>query len=94
MQLSCAKIVVNWFIVIAGTAQGYHTLTLGLYADFLIRKIDKRGRTLGQFFAEEIAAPFGKLCVSRRAGSLCIPLFSLLSLSAFQFILWLFKSLF
>lgn len=35
----------------------YHALTIGWLCGALIRKID--GRTLGRFFAEEIAAPLG-----------------------------------
>jgi CubicO group peptidase (beta-lactamase class C family) len=40
-----------------GTAQGYHAVTFGWVMGELIRKVDGRG--LGQFFAEEIAAPLG-----------------------------------
>ena len=47
-----------------GTAVGYHTLTYGLYADQLVRRVDKHGRGLGQFFREEIAKPFGKYSVN------------------------------
>lgn len=38
-----------------GTRQGYHAFTLGWYASELLRHTD--GRTLGQFFAEEVAEP-------------------------------------
>ncbi len=40
-----------------GTRQGYHALSLGWYESELIRRVDPRHRTLGRFFAEEIAAP-------------------------------------
>jgi CubicO group peptidase (beta-lactamase class C family) len=40
-----------------GTRQGYHALSLGWYEGELIRRLDPRQRSLGQFFAEEIAAP-------------------------------------
>ncbi|WP_458208102.1 serine hydrolase domain-containing protein [Haladaptatus sp. NG-SE-30] len=40
-----------------GTRQGYHAYTLGWYASELLRQTD--GRTLGEFFAEEVAAPLG-----------------------------------
>ena len=40
-----------------GTAHGYHALTFGYLLGELIRRVD--GRSLGQFFAEEIAAPLG-----------------------------------
>ena len=40
-----------------GTKHGYHTLTLGWYQSELIRRVDPRHRSLGQFFQEEIAAP-------------------------------------
>ena len=42
-----------------GTRHGYHTITLGYYESELIRHADPAGRTLGQFFAEEIARPLG-----------------------------------
>jgi CubicO group peptidase (beta-lactamase class C family) len=40
-----------------GTRHGYHAITLGWYESELIRHTDPQGRTLGQYFAEEIAAP-------------------------------------
>jgi CubicO group peptidase (beta-lactamase class C family) len=40
-----------------GTRHGYHTITFGWYVSELIRRVDPQGRTVGQFFAEEIAAP-------------------------------------
>src|SRR6478736_2075363 len=40
-----------------GTRHGYHGVTLGWYASELIRHADPQGRTLGRYFAEEIAAP-------------------------------------
>jgi len=42
-----------------GTRHGYHGLTLGWYEGELIRRVDPAGRTLGRFFAEEMAAPLG-----------------------------------
>src|SRR6187402_2588533 len=42
-----------------GTRQAYHAITLGFYEGELLRRIDPRHRTLGQFFQEEIAAPLG-----------------------------------
>jgi CubicO group peptidase (beta-lactamase class C family) len=40
-----------------GTASGYHALTQGHLVGELVRRVD--GRTLGRFFAEEIAGPLG-----------------------------------
>jgi CubicO group peptidase (beta-lactamase class C family) len=40
-----------------GTRQGYHAVTLGWYESELIRHVDPQGRTLGRFFADEIARP-------------------------------------
>ena len=40
-----------------GTRHGYHTMTLGLYMQELIRRVDPQHRTLGRFFHEEIAVP-------------------------------------
>ncbi len=42
-----------------GTRQGYHGISLGWYEGELIRRVDPQGRTLGRFFADEIAAPLG-----------------------------------
>jgi CubicO group peptidase (beta-lactamase class C family) len=42
-----------------GTRHGYHAFTLGWYEGELIRRADPAGRSLGQFFAEEIAEPLG-----------------------------------
>jgi CubicO group peptidase (beta-lactamase class C family) len=42
-----------------GTRHGYHAMTIGLYMQELIRHVDPAHRTLGRFFAEEIAAPLG-----------------------------------
>ena len=40
-----------------GTRHGYHAVTLGWYQSELVRHVDPKGRTLGRFFAEEIAGP-------------------------------------
>jgi CubicO group peptidase (beta-lactamase class C family) len=42
---------------VPGTRQAYHGLTLGFYEGELIRRVDPRHRTLGQFFQAEIATP-------------------------------------
>jgi CubicO group peptidase (beta-lactamase class C family) len=44
-----------------GTRHGYHTMSLGLYMQELIRHVDPARRTLGRFFRDEIAAPLGNL---------------------------------
>ena len=43
-----------------GTTHGYHALTFGLYASQLLTRADPKKRTIGQFFKDEIAKPFGK----------------------------------
>jgi CubicO group peptidase (beta-lactamase class C family) len=40
-----------------GTAHGYHALTYGWLVGEVVRRVD--GRSLGQFFADEVAAPLG-----------------------------------
>jgi CubicO group peptidase (beta-lactamase class C family) len=40
-----------------GTRQAYHAITLGYYQNELLRRIDPRHRSLGQFFQDEIATP-------------------------------------
>jgi CubicO group peptidase (beta-lactamase class C family) len=42
-----------------GTRHGYHALSIGWYEGELIRRVDPEHRTLGRFFAEEIAEPLG-----------------------------------
>jgi CubicO group peptidase (beta-lactamase class C family) len=42
-----------------GTRHGYHTMTIGLYMQELIRRVDPRHRSLGRFFHDEIAVPLG-----------------------------------
>jgi CubicO group peptidase (beta-lactamase class C family) len=43
-----------------GTRQAYHGLTLGFFEGEIIRRVDPRHRSLGQFFDEEIARPLGE----------------------------------
>ena len=42
-----------------GTRQAYHAMTLGFYEGELLRRVDPRHRSLGQFFQDEIATPLG-----------------------------------
>jgi len=42
-----------------GTRHGYHGVSLGWYEGELIRRVDPSHRTLGRFFAEELAGPLG-----------------------------------
>ena len=42
-----------------GTRHGYHAISLGFYEGELLRRVDPRHRTLGRFFAEEVARPLG-----------------------------------
>jgi CubicO group peptidase (beta-lactamase class C family) len=42
-----------------GTRQAYHAITLGYYESELLRRIDPRHRSVGQFFQDEIATPLG-----------------------------------
>ncbi len=53
MALLAAK-VPDWA---PGTRHGYHAWSLGWYESELLRRTDPHGRTLGAYFAEEIAAP-------------------------------------
>jgi CubicO group peptidase (beta-lactamase class C family) len=43
-----------------GERQAYHGLTLGFYEGELLRRVDPRHRSLGQFFQDEIATPLGE----------------------------------
>jgi CubicO group peptidase (beta-lactamase class C family) len=42
-----------------GARQAYHAISLGFYQGELIRRVDPRHRTLGQYFQDEIATPLG-----------------------------------
>merc|ERR1712226_748113 len=42
-----------------GTKAGYHSVTIGLYQDLVVRKVDPKHRSLSQFFKEELADPLG-----------------------------------
>ncbi len=42
-----------------GERQAYHAISLGFYEGELLRRIDRRHRSLGQFFQDEIATPLG-----------------------------------
>jgi CubicO group peptidase (beta-lactamase class C family) len=44
---------------VPGTRHGYHGVSLGWYEGELVRRVDPAHRTLGRFFADEIAAPLG-----------------------------------
>ena len=43
----------------SGTRQAYHAITLGFYESEILRRIDPRHRSLGEFFQDEIATPLG-----------------------------------
>ncbi|CAF1444215.1 unnamed protein product [Adineta ricciae] len=58
----------NWTLMISkleqsqpvwkpGTAHGYHALTYGWLAGELVRRVDPKNRTLGEFIRDEIAKP-------------------------------------
>lgn len=40
-----------------GQKHGYHSFSLGFYESELLRRVDPKHRTLGRYFADEIAAP-------------------------------------
>jgi len=42
-----------------GTRQAYHAITLGFYESELLRRVDPKHRSIGQYFQDEIAAPLG-----------------------------------
>lgn len=42
-----------------GTRQVYHAITLGYYESELLRRVDPRHRSIGQYFQDEIAVPLG-----------------------------------
>ena len=56
-DLACSRLAAQepWWE--PGTASGYHAITQGYLVGEVIRRID--GRTVGRFFAEEVAGPLG-----------------------------------
>jgi len=42
-----------------GTEQVYHGISLGYYQSELLRRVDPKGRSIGQYFQDEIAGPLG-----------------------------------
>ena len=44
-----------------GSRQAYHPISLGFYEGELLRRIDPKHRSLGQYFQDEIATPLGRL---------------------------------
>ena len=40
-----------------GTKHGYHSATIGLFMQQLVRRVDAKHRTIGKYFADEIAKP-------------------------------------
>jgi CubicO group peptidase (beta-lactamase class C family) len=42
-----------------GDRYAYHAISLGFYESELLRRVDPRHRSIGRFFAEEIAEPLG-----------------------------------
>ncbi|MDX1388501.1 MAG: serine hydrolase domain-containing protein, partial [Acidobacteriota bacterium] len=42
-----------------GTNHGYHSVTQGWYQSEILRRVDPRGRRLGEFFRDEVARPLG-----------------------------------
>jgi len=42
-----------------GTRHGYHAMTIGLYMQELIRRVDPEHRTLGRVFRDDIGGPLG-----------------------------------
>ena len=53
-----------------GARQAYHAITLGYYESELLRRIDPRHRSIGQFFQDEIATPLGLDFYIRLPGSI------------------------
>jgi CubicO group peptidase (beta-lactamase class C family) len=56
-DLACSRLAAQepWWE--PGTASGYHAITQGYLVGEVIRRID--GRTVGRFFADEVAGPLG-----------------------------------
>ncbi len=42
-----------------GMKQGYHAISLGYYQSEILRRVDPKGRSIGEYFQDEIATPLG-----------------------------------
>lgn len=42
-----------------GTNHGYHPIMFAIYLDQIVQRADPNGRSLAQYFHDEIAKPFG-----------------------------------
>ncbi|KIH53981.1 beta-lactamase [Ancylostoma duodenale] len=56
MAYVLAKQKPNWE---PGTKSGYHAITYGWIVDQIVRRADPKGRSVGQFFKEEVADKYG-----------------------------------
>ena len=54
-----SKLSQTFTFQVPGTFSGYHPVTYGWLIDGIIRGADPNGRTLRQFFKEEIVHPYG-----------------------------------
>jgi CubicO group peptidase (beta-lactamase class C family) len=80
-----------------GTRQVYHGMTLGYYESELLRRVDPKGRSIGQYFQDEIATPLGldfyirlpEEIPNSRLATLRLPKASLRSMFAVPFPLFL-----
>jgi CubicO group peptidase (beta-lactamase class C family) len=53
-----------------GVRQAYHAISLGFYEGELLRRVDPRHRSLGQFFQDEVATPLGESVYIRLPGEI------------------------
>ena len=51
---------VHVYIILLGSGSGYHPVTLCLYQDQLIRRVDPQKRSLATFFEDEFAKKLGE----------------------------------
>ncbi|VDN34772.1 unnamed protein product [Cylicostephanus goldi] len=60
MAYILAKQKPNWE---PGTKSGYHAITYGWIVDQIVRRADPQGRSVGQFFKEEVADKYGEVLI-------------------------------
>ena len=59
LDVMAAALALQKPLWVPGTRHGYHLYTIGWYEGELLRRVDPAHRSLGRFFAEEIAGPLG-----------------------------------
>ena len=59
IEICCKHVPLRYALLYKGEGLGYHSVSIGLYHDQIVRRVDPKRRSLAQFFKEELADPMG-----------------------------------